>query len=105
MRGAAGVQLGHFLHEAGRSYRLFERAPHAGSFWDNFPVHRTLISVNSRVTGSRNAEFNMRHDWNSLLGQESIVAPVTNRTRAKWPHADVVGSSHPHLIFPWRTQT
>ena len=82
------MQLGHFLHEAGRSYRLFERAPHAGSFWDTFPVHRKLISVNSRVTGSRNAEFNMRHDWNSLL--DSDVPPMTTRTKDRWPRKELL---------------
>lgn len=32
-----------------------------------FPRHRTLISINKIHTGTQNREFNMRHDWNSLL--------------------------------------
>ena len=32
----------------------------------------------------------MRHDWNSLLHADPSVEPVTNRTTARWPHADVL---------------
>jgi hypothetical protein len=32
-----------------------------------YPRHRKLISINKRNTGTKNEEFNMRHDWNSLL--------------------------------------
>ena len=31
----------------------------------------------------------MRHDWNSLLGNDACP-PVTNRTTARFPHADVI---------------
>ena len=31
----------------------------------------------------------MRHDWNSLLGNEAC-APVTNRTTARFPRAEVL---------------
>lgn len=87
--GAAGLQLGHLLHSAGRSYAIFERSGSAGSWWARYPVHRRLISVNTVVTGSSDPEFNMRHDWNSLIENDE-VPKVTNRTRDKWPLADVV---------------
>lgn len=38
-----------------------------GSFFELYPRHRALISINKRSTGRRNREFNSRHDWNSLL--------------------------------------
>ena len=38
-----------------------------GSFFTRYPRHRTLISINKRFTGTTNYEFNMRHDWNSLI--------------------------------------
>lgn len=68
--GPAGVQLGYFLEKAGRDYSILERGNHAGSFFDIFPRHRKLISINKRFTGSKDPEFNLRHDWNSLLSDE-----------------------------------
>ena len=38
-----------------------------GSFFEQYPRHDTLISINKRHTGKTNVEFNMRHDWNSLV--------------------------------------
>lgn len=35
-----------------------------------FPRHRKLISINKVNTGRRNHEFNLRHDWNSLLSDK-----------------------------------
>lgn len=32
-----------------------------------YPRHRKLISINKINTGRQNQEFNLRHDWNSLL--------------------------------------
>ena len=41
-----------------------------GSFFDTYPRHDRLISINKRHTGKTNKEFNMRHDWNSLLSDD-----------------------------------
>ena len=87
--GPGGIQLGHKLLNAGRDYVIFERAATAGSFFARFPVHRKLISLNKRFTGRDDAEFNLRHDWNSLLDHPSI-ALMTNRSEDRWPHADVL---------------
>lgn len=35
-----------------------------------YPRHRKLISINKINTGRRNHEFNLRHDWNSLLSNK-----------------------------------
>eukprot|EP00928_Gymnodinium_smaydae_P079263 TRINITY_DN63233_c0_g1_i1.p1 TRINITY_DN63233_c0_g1~~TRINITY_DN63233_c0_g1_i1.p1 ORF type:complete len:725 (-),score=72.26 TRINITY_DN63233_c0_g1_i1:39-2168(-) len=91
--GPAGVQLGHFFLSVNRSYHIFERHSVAGSFFSSLagrglPKHRRLISFNKRTTGSSDPEFNMRHDWNSLLGTH--VSPMTNRSRDLFPLADVL---------------
>ena len=87
--GPGGLQLGHYMHLAQRDYMIFERQVQPGSFFDRFPIHRTLISMNKRHTGRDNAEFNRRHDWNSLLDQDE-VASIPDRTPKRWPHADVL---------------
>ena len=38
-----------------------------GSFFEKYPRHDTLISINKVYTTERNEEFNFRHDWNSLI--------------------------------------
>lgn len=35
-----------------------------------YPRHRKLISINKMNTGRENPEFNLRHDWNSLLSDK-----------------------------------
>uniref|UniRef100_A0A5F9CYM9 FAD-dependent oxidoreductase domain-containing protein 2 n=1 Tax=Oryctolagus cuniculus TaxID=9986 RepID=A0A5F9CYM9_RABIT len=68
--GPAGLQMAYFLQRAGRDYTVLERAPGPGSFFARYPRHRKLISINKRYTGRSNAEFNLRHDWNSLLSHD-----------------------------------
>nr|XP_028601489.1 FAD-dependent oxidoreductase domain-containing protein 2 isoform X1 [Podarcis muralis]XP_028601490.1 FAD-dependent oxidoreductase domain-containing protein 2 isoform X1 [Podarcis muralis] len=65
--GPAGLQMAYFLQHAGRDYVVFERSHAPGGFFALYPRHRKLISVNKRYTGKSNSEFNLRHDWNSLL--------------------------------------
>ena len=76
--GPAGIQLGHFLYHAGRDYIIFERNSHAGSFFEKFPRHRKLISLNKRsVRDGRGHDFAFRHDWNSLIDmRENRTLPV-----------------------------
>lgn len=68
--GPAGLQMAYFLQRAGRNYTVFERAACPGSFFTRYPRHRKLISINKRYTGRANPEFNLRHDWNSLLSDD-----------------------------------
>lgn len=65
--GPAGLQLGYYLEQQKRRYLILEAGSGAGAFFEKFPRHRTLISINKMFTGSDDPEFNMRHDWNSLL--------------------------------------
>ena len=87
--GPGGLQLGQFMHNADRNYVIFERQPQPGAFFSRFPIHRGLISMNKRHTGRDNPEFNRRHDWNALLGNDD-VPNVRTRTTARWPQADVL---------------
>ena len=86
--GPGGLQLGQFMSKAGRDFVTFEKNPKAASFFESFPIHRRLTSLNKRFTGRSDAMFNMRHDWNSLL--ETSVPPVTSRTEDRFPLADVL---------------
>ena len=92
--GPAGVQLGHFFltadgdDGAGRDFVLLEREPASGSFFKQYPVHRVLNSINRRFTRSGDLEFNLRHDWNSLLGSERTVGLFTSWSEEYWPPAD-----------------
>lgn len=68
--GPSGLQMAYFLQQAGRDYVVLERASRPGSFFTRYPRHRKLISINKRHTGKANPEFNLRHDWNSLLSHD-----------------------------------
>ena len=68
--GPAGIQLGYYLEKSGRDYMVLERGEQVGAFFEVYPRHRQLISINKTYTGSDDPEFNMRHDWNSLLSDD-----------------------------------
>lgn len=63
--------MGHLLSKSKRDYIVLERNAGPGSFFNKYPRHRKLISINKIHTGSPNHEFNLRHDWNSLLSDRS----------------------------------
>nr|VFJ94777.1 MAG: Pyridine nucleotide-disulphide oxidoreductase [Candidatus Kentron sp. LFY] len=84
--GPAGLQTGYFLSENDLSYRIFEGGENVGMFFRHQPRHRTLISVNKRFTGSDNPEYNLRHDWNSLLSKDG--PRFTSYSERLFPHAD-----------------
>lgn len=65
--GPAGLQLAYQLDRAGSNYLLVEAADRAGTFFEKFPRHETLLSVNKVYTGYNDAESRMRYDWNSLV--------------------------------------
>ncbi|KAK7501280.1 hypothetical protein BaRGS_00007405 [Batillaria attramentaria] len=85
--GPAGLQLGFFLERANRDYIIFERSNVSGHFFEDFPRHRTLISINKRNTGKINKEFNLRHDWNSLLSDDESLL-FRHYSKEMFPHAD-----------------
>ena len=65
--GPAGLQLGYFLQRGNHEYLILERNEKAGSFFSKYPHTGKLISINKKYTGRDDPEFNLRHDWNSLL--------------------------------------
>lgn len=87
--GPGGLQLGFFLERAGRDYVIFERDGLAGAFYVKYPRHRKLISINKRHTGKTNKEFNLRHDWNSLISDDESLL-MTKYSKKFFPDADTL---------------
>ncbi|MEZ5322829.1 MAG: NAD(P)-binding domain-containing protein [Microthrixaceae bacterium] len=86
--GPGGLQTGYFLEKRGRDYLVLERSEAAGSFFSQYPVTRRLNSFNKKYNYFEDDEFNMRHDWNSLLSDEGIRFPPY--TEDMYPEADTV---------------
>ncbi|XP_064604123.1 FAD-dependent oxidoreductase domain-containing protein 2-like [Liolophura sinensis] len=86
--GPGGLQLAYFLERANRDYIIFEKSNTSGNFYVTYPRHRTLISINKRNTGKTNKEFNLRHDWNSLISDDESLL-LRHYTKSMWPHADL----------------
>ncbi len=62
-----------------------------GSFFQKFPRKRKLISLNKRFTGELNEEFNLRHDWHSLLSKDDEeIFKFTNYSKENFPKADTL---------------
>lgn len=87
--GPSGLQMGHFLERAGRDYIIFERDNSPGWFYKIYPRHRNLISINKRFTGKTNKEFNLRHDWNSLISDDDSLL-MTKYSKEFFPPADTM---------------
>ncbi|XP_064862681.1 FAD-dependent oxidoreductase domain-containing protein 2 isoform X2 [Oncorhynchus nerka] len=79
--------MGHFLSKSQRDYIILERNSGPGSFFNIYPRHRKLISINKIYTGRRNREFNLRHDWNSLLSDRPDLL-LQRVSRELYPDAD-----------------
>ena len=71
--GPAGLQLAYFFEKSGIDYIILEKSDGVASFFTKYPLSGKLISVNKKYTGSDKADFNLRHDWNSLLSDEKMV--------------------------------
>lgn len=85
--GPAGTQLGYSLEEANRNYIILEGGDKAGTFFEKFPRHRQLISINKAYTGYDDPEVNMRWDWNSLI-TETHESLFKEYTKEYFPGAD-----------------
>jgi len=68
--GPAGLQMGYHLATASRRYLVLEAADAVGAFFLKFPRHRRLLSINKRFNYFAERDFNLRHDWNSLLSDD-----------------------------------
>jgi thioredoxin reductase len=80
--GPAGLQVAYYLDKMGLDYLVLERADHVASFFTKYPLSGNLISINKPNTGSENSDFNLRHDWNSLIQEEEtpLLFPTTYST-------------------------
>ncbi|XP_062589630.1 FAD-dependent oxidoreductase domain-containing protein 2-like [Saccostrea cucullata] len=87
--GPAGLQIGYFLQRSQRNYVIFEKSNSAGSFFNKYPIHRKLISINKIYTGKTNKDYNLRHDWNSLLSDDDRML-FKHFSRQMFPSADVM---------------
>jgi hypothetical protein len=88
--GPAGIQLAYFFKKESIEYIILEKAPAAGSFFSSYPHTGKLISINKKNTGSDIPDFNLRHDWNSLLSDDPELL-FTKYSDDFYPdHADLV---------------
>jgi hypothetical protein len=71
--GPAGLQCGYYFKKHNIPYIIIERNQICGSFFAQYPLSGGLISINKKYTGSDNPEFNLRHDWNSLINDEGLL--------------------------------
>jgi thioredoxin reductase len=82
--GPAGLQMGYFMEQAGRDYLVLEGNASAGSFFQQYPRHGTLISLNKVHNFFPEEEFNLRHDWNSLITHD-FSHKFTDYTQELYP--------------------
>lgn len=87
--GPSGLQMAYFLKKANLDYLILEKNNTAGSFYSKFPIHRSLISINKKYNFFEEEDFNMRHDWNSLLSDQADLK-FTNYTDELYPSADLL---------------
>lgn len=69
--GPASLQCAYFFKKYNINYLVLEKNSICGSFFSQYPHGDTLISINKKYTGYENKDFNLRHDWNSLLNEEN----------------------------------
>ena len=79
--GPAALQCGYYFKKYNINYIILEKNSICGSFFYNYPHCNKLISINKKNTGSDNLDFNLRHDWNSLLNDEKFIFYVICRSR------------------------
>lgn len=87
--GPAGLQLGYYLQKMGCSYIILEKDDKAGAFFERYPRHRRLISINKIYTGYDDKSINLRWDWNSLLCDHDGLL-FKNYSKDYLPNADVL---------------
>lgn len=87
--GPAGLQMAYFMEKSGYNYMILEAEEQAGSFFTKYPRHRQLLSINKVHTGKDDPEFNLRHDWNSLLSEPGTML-FKHHSQQYFPDADAL---------------
>ncbi|GAA3618096.1 NAD(P)-binding domain-containing protein [Lentzea roselyniae] len=96
--GPAGLQMGRFLHQAGRDYVILEAEPGPASFFRRFPRHRVLATDdNSLFEGVPFARYSKR----AFPGADDLVRyledfarPLNIRYNTRLTHADQYEARH-----------
>jgi hypothetical protein len=70
--GPAGIQTAYFLKEQQEEYLVLEQETLCASFFSKHPLSGELISINKINTGNGIPDYNLRHDWNSLLNNDDF---------------------------------
>lgn len=65
--GPSGLQMGYLMEQAGNDYLILERTDGVAPFFRQYPRHNTLLSLNKHQNLFPEPDYNLRHDWNSLL--------------------------------------
>jgi len=71
--GPSALQLAYFFKKQNIEYVVLERENSCASFFKKYPISNKLISLNKKYTGENDKDFNLRHDWNSLLNDENFL--------------------------------
>ncbi len=87
--GPAGLQMAYFLQQRQQDYLIIEKSHQAGNFFVKFPCHRQLLSINKCYTGYTEREAQLRFDWNSLLGDDSVLN-ANDYSSEYFPKADII---------------
>ncbi|HEX2252378.1 MAG TPA: NAD(P)-binding domain-containing protein, partial [Thermoanaerobaculia bacterium] len=85
--GPAGLQSADLLRQRGDDYLVLERGSRPGVFFEQFPRHRTLLSINKVHTGYPDLDSRLRYDWNSLLTDDEELL-FTRFSEDYFPSAD-----------------
>jgi thioredoxin reductase len=71
--GPAGLQLAALFERRQEPYVVLERGARAGNFFEAYPRHGKLLSINKRFTGCPDLESRLRYDWNSLISDDASL--------------------------------
>lgn len=85
--GPGGLQMAAELDATGADFLVLEKEAQAATFFDRFPRHRRLISLNKRYNVFPEEEYNLRQDWNSLLTRDPALR-FTEYSEELYPSAD-----------------
>jgi thioredoxin reductase len=84
--GPSSLQLAYYFMKNNISYIVVEKENSCASFFKKYPHSKKLISLNKKYTGRNDKDFNLRHDWNSLLNDENFL--FTEYTDELYPNSE-----------------